>query len=153
MIRITKQADYAFLILTHLARCQAQAIVTARDLAEEFHLGLPMVSKVLKLLARGEVLESHRGIHGGYSLRRPPAEISVVDVIKAVDGPIAITECAGSEPSDCKTQPFCHVAGPWQRINRAIVGAMEEVSLAEMAGARPAVAANGTSGGDQVIEV
>ena len=134
MIRITKQADYGILFLTRIARDPEREVFTARDLAEEFHIGVPMVSKVLKLLTRGSVLRSQRGIKGGYSLARSPGEITVSEIVAALDGPIAITECAGSQPTDCRTEPYCAVAEPWQRINQAIVEALNGITLEQMCG-------------------
>jgi len=139
MIRITKQADYGILFLTHLAAAPVGQVFTCRDLAAGFRVSAPMVSKVLKQLARGGVLESHRGIKGGYSLARAPEHISVADIIAAQDGPIAITECAGQEESDCRTEPYCSIAGHWQRINEAILGALRDISLAEMTAGNTAV--------------
>ena len=133
MIRITKQADYGILLLSRIAGEEGRDVFTARDLSEEFHLGLPTVSKVLKALVRGDVLQSHRGINGGYSLARPAERINVAEIIAALDGPIAITECAGADPGDCRTEPWCPVSGPWQRINRVIFEALRGISLAEMA--------------------
>ena len=138
MIRMTKQADYGILFLTCMAGEPLREVFTARDLAEEYHLGIPTVSKVLKQLTRGSVLVGHRGIHGGYSLARDAEHISVADIIAALDGPIAITECAGADPSDCRTEPWCPISGHWQRINKAIVGALEGITLAEMVTGVPA---------------
>jgi FeS assembly SUF system regulator len=131
MIRITKQTDYGIVLLTHLAAHPEQQF-NAPDLAGETHLPLPMVSKILKLLAREGLLTSHRGVKGGYSLARAAEEISMARIIAALEGPIAITECVGVE-SDCSHESVCTVRGNWQRINEAVRGALEGITLAEMA--------------------
>ena len=130
MIRITKQTDYGIVLLTHLAATPERQ-VNAPELAAETRLPLPMVSKILKLLVREGVLLSHRGVKGGYGLARPPEEISMAEVISALEGPIAITECI-DEHSGCTHEPFCSVRGRWHRINAALRQALEGITLAEM---------------------
>jgi FeS assembly SUF system regulator len=130
MIRITKQTDYGIVLLTHLAAAPERH-VNAPELAGETHLPLPMVSKILKLLVREGLLASHRGVKGGYSLSRPPEEISMAEVVSALEGPIAITECIDDQ-SGCSHAPVCPVRGRWHRINTALREALGGISLAEM---------------------
>jgi FeS assembly SUF system regulator len=130
MIRITKQTDYGIVLLTHLAS-QPDRQVNAPELAAETQLPLPMVSKILKLLVREGLLMSHRGVKGGYSLTRPPGEITMAEIIAALEGPIAITECVDVS-SDCSHEQLCPVRSNWQRINAAVRGALEGITLAEM---------------------
>ena len=130
MIRITKQTDYGIVLLTHLAS-QPERHVNAPELAAETQLPLPMVSKILKLLVREGLLVSHRGVKGGYSLGRLPEEITMAEIIAALEGPIAITECI-EVSSDCSHERICPVRSNWQRINDAVRGALERVTLAEM---------------------
>jgi len=134
MIKISRQADYAILVLGHFAKVAGGVTFSARELAERTRVGLPMVGKVLKLLARYGLLTSVRGAHGGYRLSRPPEEITVGEIIVALDGPIAVTECAPEQPmaTDCVHEPYCPVSGSWQRLNDAIRNALDRVSLAEM---------------------
>jgi Rrf2 family protein len=91
-----------------------------------------MVSKILKVLVREGLLDSHRGVKGGYSLSRPPEEISMAEVVVALEGPIAITECIDDQ-SGCSHEPICPVRGRWHRINAALREALAGISLAEMA--------------------
>jgi len=130
MIRITKQTDYGIVLLTHMAG-HAERQYNAPDLAAEAHLPLPMVSKILKLLAREGVLESHRGVKGGYSLARRPQAISMAEIIAALEGPIAITECI-DESGDCVHDRLCPVRSNWHRINEAVLAALQGITLAEM---------------------
>ena len=87
MIRMTKLTDYASVLMTYFAKDPARPH-NARDLASETHLPLPTVSKVLKSLARGGLLESHRGLNGGYALSRDASEISLADILTAMEGPM-----------------------------------------------------------------
>ena len=131
MIRMTKQSDYGIVLMSRMALSQGE-VVNATDLAKKVQLPLPTVSKVLKLLARSGLLESQRGVHGGYSLAREPERISVAEVIEALEGPIAITECIDDSPGECSQESICAVRGNWQIINRAIRQALEGITLAEM---------------------
>jgi FeS assembly SUF system regulator len=132
MLRVTKLADYGIVMLTHLAHHSEHVQHNARDLSLEVGLPLPVVSKILKLLAREGLLISHRGTKGGYGLARPPSEISVAEIIRALEGPIAITECTDKIHGDCSLELLCPVKSNWHRINAAIHEALEKITLAEM---------------------
>ncbi len=108
----------------------------AREVASEAHLPLPVVSKILKALARRGLLVSHRGAKGGYSLARPPEAISAAEMIAALEGPIGLTECA-AHPGLCVQEASCHVREPWQRINAAVRRALAQVTLADLAQGAP----------------
>ncbi len=131
MIRITKQSDYGIVLMTRLAS-EPDQLHNAAALAAEAQLPAPTVSKILKLLAKAGLLESHRGVKGGYSLTRPPESISMAEIIGTLEGPIAITECIEDGPGECSQESFCAVRGNWQRINLAIRQALEAITLAEM---------------------
>lgn len=137
MIRLSKLADYGIVMMTNLVR-HADRQHTAPEIAAQSHLPLPMASKILKALARGGVLVSHRGAKGGYGLARPAAAISVADVIVALDGPIALTACIEHAPGDCDIEALCPARANWQRINAAIRDALEGITMAEMAHTVPA---------------
>ena len=136
MIRITREADYGILLMTGLAQAEGQPR-SAAALAQQRRLPLPMVSKILKALARAGLLTSQRGVQGGYSLARPATEISAADIIGALEGPLAITECSGESHDGCSRQDECEVSGHWPRINRAIQAALQSISLAEMSCPEP----------------
>ncbi len=131
MIRMTKQADYGIVLLARMAE-EPERQVTAAEAAAATQLPAPTVSKILKALARAGLLDSLRGVKGGYRLARPAEEINVADIISALDGPIAITECIDDTPGECSQEPSCAIRGHWQRINDAIRGALEGITLAEM---------------------
>lgn len=128
MLRMTKQADYAIVLMTHLAAAPDRQL-NAPEVALQTGLPQPIVSKILKLLARRELLASHRGAKGGYRLARSAGEISVAAVIEAVEGPIGITECVDDAPGECSQEPICPVRSNWQRINQAVRQALEEITL------------------------
>lgn len=137
MIRMTKVTDYGFILLTYMAAMDARGVYNARDLAQTTHLPLPMVSKILKALARGGILTSHRGVKGGYTLARAPEDVQALQIITALEGPIAITECIGETPDapgdgSCMIEMLCPIRVNWQRINQAVRGALEGITLHEM---------------------
>ena len=137
MIRLSKLADYGIVMMTHMAR-DAGRQQTAPEIALRSHLPLPMASKILKGLAHAGVLVSHRGAKGGYGLARPAHQISVADVIVALEGPIALTACIEHAPGECDIEALCPARANWQRINRAIREALEGITLLEMAQTVPA---------------
>ena len=152
MIRMTKQADYGIVLLSRMASDE-ERLFAAAELAEQTQLPAPTVSKILKILARGDVLESHRGVKGGYCLARRPENITVAAIITALDGPIAITECIDDGPGECSQEPICAVRGNWQRINQGIRQALEGITLAEMSAPIPRELVTLGSGGTQNAEI
>ena len=133
MLRISRLTDYGIVLLAHLAGERAGTTHNARELAQRSNLPLPAVSKILKTLTHEGLLVSHRGAKGGYGLARNASEISVAEIIAALEGPIALTECTLG-PGHCDQEITCMTRLPWQRINRAIRDALARVSLAELAG-------------------
>lgn len=129
MLRISKLTDYAILVMVELTR--DDELLSAHALAERIHVEVPTASKVLKLLAGADLLDSYRGPNGGYRVRRPAGSISVAEVIAAIEGPIAMTECSVEEGL-CSQEDHCGLRGNWQRISLAVARALQEVSLAEM---------------------
>jgi FeS assembly SUF system regulator len=131
MLRMSRLTDYGTVILARMAHAQAQ-LHTAASLAEQTRLGPPTVAKILKALARAGLVCSQRGAHGGYRLARPPERITAAEIIDALEGPIAITECA-APVHQCELESFCNVGSAWQRINAGILRALDDITLAQLA--------------------
>jgi len=132
MLRISKMTDYAVVLATHLAGTDGAH--PARDLAVHTQIPEPTASKVLKKLARAGVVTSHRGVKGGYALARSPQQIGIHEVIRAIEGPIAVTECSDeTNESSCEYETNCGVRANWQRINLAVQSALSKITLADMA--------------------
>jgi FeS assembly SUF system regulator len=132
MLRISKLTDYATVILARMA-AEAERRFTAAQLAAETHLAAPTVSKLLKQLHRQGLVLSTRGAAGGYLLARPATEITAAQILDALDGPVALTECSGAA-SHCGIERTCRVGHSWQRVNIAIRRSLQEISLLELAG-------------------
>jgi len=131
MIRLSKLTDYAVVVMAQMARDGA-AVQTAPQLAERTGVPAPTVAKLLKALAPAGLMQSHRGAAGGYRLARAPEDISVAEIITALDGPISITACVDGAEGHCGMETLCPMRGNWDRVNRAVRRALEEVSLADM---------------------
>ncbi len=133
MIRLSRLTDYAVALLSYMGKEGKLELWAASDLAEQSGLPAPTVAKILKLLAKNGVITAHRGATGGYRLARPITDISIAAIIEAMDGPIAITDCAeGSAHQGCKIESICPMSDGWNKVNRAVRKTLEDMSLSEM---------------------
>ncbi len=132
MVRLSKLTDYAVVLLTQMVRRDGK-IATTAILAEITGLPHPTVSKVLKRLTKTGLLVAQRGATGGYALARSAEDISVADIVIALDGPIALTDCTEDSHQSCQMERNCPINGHWNRVNLAIRDALQSVTLAEMA--------------------
>jgi len=132
MIRLSRLADYGIVLATCCARDSDKDTFTSRELASRTGLPLPTVGKILKALCRHGILVSQRGPHGGYSLARPANTITVAELIEALDGPIALTECNASVAGLCDMESTCPVRSNWQIINRTVASALGNLTLLQM---------------------
>jgi FeS assembly SUF system regulator len=128
MLRISRLTDYATVILASLG---GGGLASATDLSERTHIGLPTVSKLLKELQHAGLVKSVRGARGGYQLARPPTGISAADIIDAVEGPVALTECS-SGSGMCGIETTCTVGHGWQGVSQAIRRALIGISLTDL---------------------
>ncbi|HET7591599.1 MAG TPA: SUF system Fe-S cluster assembly regulator [Rhodanobacteraceae bacterium] len=136
MIRVSRLADYASAVMASLARHPGE-VLPAAAVAEETRLEMPTASKLLKRLARAGLVESFRGAAGGYRLARAATDISLAEIVEALDGPIGLTACRIGR-TGCARQPYCTVSHGWQGVGAAIDSALRAVSLADMAQRQPA---------------
>jgi FeS assembly SUF system regulator len=132
MVRLSKLTDYGLLLMTLIARRETLAQRTARDLAAESHLPLATVSKLLKELLQSGLLVSHRGIKGGYLLAREPQEISLTEIIAAIEGPMALTECSTEVTGLCNIEAGCPIKSNQRIINQAVRGVLERITLSDL---------------------
>ena len=130
MLRISKLTDYGSVILAYMASHPGQTL-SAASLSQAVHLPLATVSKLLKLFKRNRLVKSSRGKDGGYTLSRPSEEIFLVQIISAIEGPIALTECSVKK-NLCKIENHCAIRPGWQSINRAIYNSLSQVTLDTM---------------------
>jgi Rrf2 family protein len=148
MLRLSKKADYALMAMKHLALRGdrgAAGSSSAREIAELYDIPIELMAKVLQRLVRRGLLGSQQGTRGGYQLARMPSQISVADVIQAIDGPVTVTACS-DEGQQCDQFAKCNVRDPLWRVRERILAALGECTIAELAAdppspapARPAV--------------
>jgi FeS assembly SUF system regulator len=130
MLRVTKLTDYASVVLTVLAS-DVEAVLSASELAERAHLETPTVAKVLKPLAQAGLVQAFRGVNGGYRLARAPSAITLAEIVEAIEGPLAMTECS-THDGQCGIEHSCGARANWRRINDVVAEALRRVSLADM---------------------
>ena len=131
MFRISKLTDYGIVVMTYLAENQ-EGLYSAKDIAEATQLTLPTVTKLLKVLTREALLNSQRGVTGGYSLAKSPDQITVAAIIQAIEGNLGLTDCAAID-SQCTLEPVCHTRRTWRLISQVIHDALDSITLGQMA--------------------
>jgi Rrf2 family protein len=148
MLRLSKKADYALMAMKHLALRGDRGSSSAREIASQYDIPIELLAKVLQRLVRRGLLASQQGTRGGYQLARVPGQISVADVIQAIDGPVTVTACSSQDEGGCEQFAKCNVRDPLWRVRERILSALGECTIAELAadappapapGARPAV--------------
>jgi FeS assembly SUF system regulator len=137
MIRLTNLADYAVVLMCEMVRIDTK--VNAQSLSDATRVPNTTVAKILNLLTRAGLLISHRGLHGGFALAEEPKNVSVADIIEAIDGPIAMTHCSEEQNSDCSFDEICVMRPHWQSINGAVRSALAGVKLNDLVMGPPAV--------------
>ena len=130
MLRMSKLADYGTVVMAAMAR-DPLGVYSAAALAAKLGIGAPTVAKILKILAREGLVVAIRGARGGYRLQGPPAEISVARIIRAMDGPIGMTECS-TIPGLCSQEKRCTVRANWMRVNEIVLGVLQGITLEQL---------------------
>ena len=145
MLRLSKLADYAVVVMVRLSHGGGSvgACHTSPSVAAMTGLPEPTVAKVLKALAAAGLVISQRGARGGYRLARPLQDVSIADVVSAIDGPIALAACVDGGTGTCESEALCPVRGRWDPVNQAVLQALRRITLADMAPpiAGPSIAA------------
>ena len=131
MLRLSKKADYALIAMKHLATRPDGGSASAREIAGQYDIPLELLAKVLQRLTRHNLVTSHQGTRGGYRLARPVAQISVADIIQAIDGPLTVTACS-TESENCDQYEKCSVRDPLWKIKDRIIAALASCSLQEI---------------------
>lgn len=135
MLKIGKLTDYALLITSQMAK-DPHSILSASLLAEALHLSAPTVSKILKMLAEANLVTSIRGAEGGYRLAKPAQQITVADVISAMEGELAMTECCETT-SLCAIDSMCTMRENWRKINGMVHTLLAKFTIIDMTGPLP----------------
>ncbi len=131
MLKLTKKADYGLIALRHLAS-MPDATASTKDIADDYHLPVPLLAKVLQTLAREKILVSVSGTHGGYKLARDPRKITALEVVRAIDGPVILTHCF-TEHGTCDQSDNCTVREPLRRVHEAILELLHKFTISDLA--------------------
>jgi Rrf2 family protein len=141
MLRLTKKADYGLMALKFLAEHPNAASLSAKDIAEAYHIPPQLLAKILQRLTKEGLLRSHAGMNGGYTLSRDPASISAFEVIRAIDGPLFITSCV-TDTGSCDLNNSCTIKEPLARVNDSISDVLRKITILDLAEADHGSGAN-----------
>jgi Rrf2 family protein len=131
MLRLTKKADYGLMALKYLAEHPEEASLSAKDIAEAYHIPPQLLAKILQRLAREGLLRSHAGMNGGYTLSRKPQNITAFEVIRIIDGPLFITSCV-TESGICDLTSSCTIKEPLARVNDSISDVLKRIRISDL---------------------
>ncbi|TSB02165.1 SUF system Fe-S cluster assembly regulator [Sphingorhabdus contaminans] len=132
-MRLSNMADYAVVVMSAASRHCGGMRTSATELSGETGIALPTVQKLVSILTKGGLLRSVRGAGGGIQLARPAAAITLADIIEAVEGPIAMTNCINASTCNCAIEPDCNIKPHWAIVNNAVRSALSDVSLSSLA--------------------
>jgi Rrf2 family protein len=140
MLKLTKKADYGLIALRHLSKQAGTAsarhggTASAKDIADQYRIPLPLLSKVLQTLVRNGLLMSEQGATGGYRLARDPHDINALEVIRSIDGPIILTHCftEHADQHQCDQSQMCPVREPLRKVHEGILRLLSSISVADL---------------------
>ena len=131
MFKLSKKADYGLIAVKHLAMHRQEHACSANEIAEAYGISATLMAKVLQKLARQTLVNAKHGSSGGYQLAKEPGQISALDVITAIDGPVLITSCVTSH-GQCDATSKCSVREPLRRVNDSILQVLSTVTISQM---------------------
>ena len=131
MLKLTKKADYGLIALKHLAVNQASGSSSAKDIADCYGIPLPLLSKILQKLVKGGFLRSEHGTNGGYRLARDSRDITALEIIRSIDGPIFLTSCF-TEHGMCSHSDRCNVREPLRKVHEGILRLLSSITISDM---------------------
>lgn len=134
-MQITRQSEYAILTLVEMAKCPFDEVLSTQFIASKQEIPLDFLKKTIKLLILAELVNTQRGMHGGLKLMRPAEEISLYDIITAIEGPIALNICL-MEGNNCPNQKQCNVSPALARAQEALINELAKTSLASLVNAK-----------------
>ena len=130
MMKFSKKVEYALIALLHIAKKSNGELTTARELSEKFTISLELIGKILQSLVKSRLIFSVQGVKGGYYLARPIDQINLFEVIRSIDGPIALTDCiASGDPESCERGSNCLIRNSMNDIQEKIMNLLEQINL------------------------
>lgn len=134
MLQIPKKVEYALIAIRHISLQPNSSVVTAKEVADRYHIPYEVMAKVLQRLAKVGLVISHQGVHGGYTLGRRPAEIHISEVFQAIEGKANITlmQCEAESPENCSIHSTCTIKDPLVKIQVGINNIFQQMTVSEM---------------------
>lgn len=145
MLKLSKKADYALMALQYMASIQYSdvthpRVVNTKEMAEEHHIPVELLAKVLQVLAKQDIIESHNGPKGGYILGRDPKSITIANVLEAIEGPIGIADCYhDKEQSACEQLDRCNIRTPLLKVQESIYQLLNSMTIEDMMIGQPLI--------------
>jgi Rrf2 family transcriptional regulator, cysteine metabolism repressor len=130
MIKLSKKVDYGLIAIRHIAHEEVDQTVNAKHIAEEYHIPPELLAKILQKLARGGLISGHNGPKGGYVLAKDPREITIGEIIKAIEGPVSLVDCYSGH--DCAQMETCTVRSPIDKIQQSINRLLDSITVEEI---------------------
>ncbi len=158
MLKLSKKADYGLMALQHIASNQygdvAHArVVNTKEIAEEYHIPVELLAKVLQTLSKSGIIESHNGPKGGYLLGKNPREITIARVLESLEGPLGIMDCAHEKDGDaCMQREHCNIRTPLLKIQNSIYQLLNNMTLQDMLGGTPLITIQSVATEQQGVE-
>jgi len=133
MLKLSKKVDYGLMAISHIAFCEDEKkIVNTKRIAEEYRIPVELLAKILQKMAKGGLITSLNGPKGGYVLARPPRDITVGQVVNAIEGPIELVHCYRENETDCQQLSKCSVRKPIRRIQDSIARLLDSITIEEI---------------------
>ena len=158
MLKLSKKADYGLMALQHIASNQygdvAHArVVNTKEIAEEYHIPVELLAKVLQTLSKSGIIESHNGPKGGYLLGKNPREITIAQVLESLEGPLGIMDCSHEKDGDaCMQREHCNIRTPLLKIQNSIYQLLNNMTLQDMLGGTPLITIQSVAAEQQGVE-
>jgi Rrf2 family protein len=151
MLKLTKKADYGLIALKHLAELGPKGSCSAKDIAEAYHIPAEALAKILQKLTKAKLLVSHHGTYGGYVLAREARQISALEVIRAIDGPLFIASCLPHHGGGCDQSGCCTIREPLRQVNESIRALLDDIKISDMRDSRRARAAVSSDSMEELV--
>jgi Rrf2 family protein len=136
MLELSRKSDYALRAVIFLARLSPERYGRVSEIAKARNIPQAFLAQILPLLANRGVVRSQQGAQGGYALARKPSEVTFLEVIEAVEGPLRLNKCTGEQHEDCSLQESCEMHAVWNRAQKQTVDFLHNVTMADMLKAR-----------------
>lgn len=134
MFKISTKGDYGLLLLAALAKVHAdgKSFVALKEIASAKHLSLPYISQIVNSLKRAGLVESKEGLGGGYRLSRSPDSITVIEILEALEGPVAPVKCCTANKEKCGAEPYCEVKSTWHEAKKMMIEFLRNKTLKDI---------------------